>query len=139
MTGLIWFVQIVHYPLFTGVGGDRFTSYAQQHARRTSWVVAAPMLLELTTAILLLVRSLRPAFLPQSSALAALLLLVMIWISTGLVQVPLHNRLALGFDARSARLLVATNWFRTVLWTARTGLLLYVTLQALRSADRHRT
>ena len=43
MTGLIWFVQVVHYPLFDRVGAARFVPYHAAHSRRTSWVVAAPM------------------------------------------------------------------------------------------------
>ncbi len=31
MTGLIWFVQIVHYPLFARVGNAEFSAYEQRH------------------------------------------------------------------------------------------------------------
>jgi hypothetical protein len=51
MVGVIWFVQIVHYPLFSSVGEAAFSEYERHHARRTGWVVAVPMLLELGTAI----------------------------------------------------------------------------------------
>jgi len=47
MVGVIWFVQIVHYPLFALVGEAAFSEYERHHARRTGWVVAIPMLLEL--------------------------------------------------------------------------------------------
>ena len=50
MTGLIWFVQVVHYPLFSAVGRDRFSEYEGRHSRLTGRVVGAPMLLELATA-----------------------------------------------------------------------------------------
>ena len=36
MTGLIWFVQVVHYPLFAAVGADQFVAYEVAHQRRTS-------------------------------------------------------------------------------------------------------
>lgn len=35
MVGLIWFVQVVHYPLFASVGADGFTDYETAHRRRT--------------------------------------------------------------------------------------------------------
>ena len=35
------------------------------------------------------------------------------WHSTALIQVPLHRRLAGGFDPSAARRLVVTNWWRT--------------------------
>ncbi len=50
MTGLIWFVQLVHYPLFDHVADGQFTPYHRQHTRRTTRVVAGPMLVEAITA-----------------------------------------------------------------------------------------
>ena len=47
MFGLIWFVQIVHYPLFVRVGEPGFRDYAGLHATRTTYVVAPLMLVEL--------------------------------------------------------------------------------------------
>ena len=55
MTGIIWFVQIVHYPLFTQIPKEGFTRYEQSHTVRTGWVVAPLMLLELGSALLLLI------------------------------------------------------------------------------------
>jgi hypothetical protein len=45
------------------------------------------------------------------------------WASTALLSVPLHGRLAGGLDLDQVDALVATNWVRTLAWTAR-GLLL---------------
>jgi hypothetical protein len=47
-----------------------------------------------------------------------------IWLSTALLQVPRHRALEAGFDPAAHRALVATNWIRTVAWTARGFLLL---------------
>lgn len=46
MTGLIWFVQIVHYPLMGAVPGDAFRVYQELHQRRTTWIVGPVMLVE---------------------------------------------------------------------------------------------
>lgn len=54
MTGLIWFVQVVHYPLFGSAGRDIFAGYERAHQRRTGWVVGPPMLVELATALAML-------------------------------------------------------------------------------------
>ena len=56
MTGLIWFVQIVHYPLFLRVGADAFRTFSAEHQRRTTRVVAPLMLLEIATATGLVLR-----------------------------------------------------------------------------------
>ncbi|MBM4195260.1 MAG: hypothetical protein FJ202_12930 [Gemmatimonadetes bacterium] len=51
MVGVIWFVQVVHYPLFSRVGEAAFPEYGRHHVRRTGWVVGLPMLVELGAAI----------------------------------------------------------------------------------------
>ncbi|NIP85737.1 MAG: hypothetical protein GTO03_09310, partial [Planctomycetales bacterium] len=50
MAGLIWFVQIVHYPLFAAVGEGEFPAFERKHQRLTTCVVAPLMLAELATA-----------------------------------------------------------------------------------------
>ena len=35
MTGVIWFVQIVHYPLFANVSRSAFAEYERRHANLT--------------------------------------------------------------------------------------------------------
>ena len=49
VVGVIWFVQVVHYPLMASVGRAESAAYVQAHTRRTAWVVGPPMLVELAT------------------------------------------------------------------------------------------
>jgi hypothetical protein len=119
MFGLIWFVQIVHYPLMARVGGEGYTLYQHTHMSRTTWVVAPLMLVELASAVLL-IPMLGSDFYPLTST--GLLLVVLIWGSTAALQVPSHKALTAGFEQRAHRRLVATNWVRTVLWSARSVL-----------------
>lgn len=53
MVRLIWFVQIVHYPLMDRVSEGSSPQYETAHCRLTSWVVGPPMLVEVTTALML--------------------------------------------------------------------------------------
>jgi hypothetical protein len=124
MTGIIWFVQFVHYPLFVKVGVDSFTQYEALHATRTGWVVGPLMCIELATALLLLLQEFRPAFISPATAFAGAALVLIIWLSTGAIQVPLHNRLGAGYDAATIVQLAATNWVRTIAWTLRSLLVL---------------
>ena len=132
MVGVIWTIQLVHYPLFAGVGADGFTAYESQHAQRITWIVLPLMFAELLTAGWLAWTM--PAALPGWSVWAGLGLVGVIWASTGLLQVPLHNTLSGGFDAAAHERLVATNWVRTAAWTLRGGLVLWWTLLLSRSA-----
>jgi uncharacterized membrane protein len=123
MTGLIWFVQVVHYPLFAAVGKEGFQAYEIAHSRLTTFVVAPVMLVELLSGIALLFDT---GNAPRWAALVGLALLGAIWVSTALVQVPAHTALAAGFDGEVQRRLVATNWLRTAAWSLRAALLMWL-------------
>lgn len=120
LVGLIWTVQLVHYPLFAQVGADHFRSYHARHTQRMTWIVAPLMATELFTALLLVLSGARELWL-----LVSLAPLAFNWLSTWLVQIPLHNRLATGFDAETHRRLVFSNWSRTAAWSIRGVLLLF--------------
>lgn len=117
MVGIIWFVQVVHYPLFSSVGETGFPAYSEAHSRLTGHVVGPPMLAEATTTVLLVV--LPPSGIPVYLAWVGLVLLAVVWISTALLQVPRHTKLGLGFDNAEWASLVATNWVRTASWSLR--------------------
>jgi hypothetical protein len=117
MVGLIWFVQVVHYPLFAAVGAAEFVAYEQAHQRRTAYVVGPPMAVEGVTALVLLVAA-PDGVGPLLPWLGAALLAV-IHASTVFLQVPAHAALAQSPDRRTIDRLVRTNWIRTIGWTAR--------------------
>ena len=54
---------------------------------------------------------------------AAYSLTLVTWLHTGVVAVPLHNKLAQGYDPASIQRLVRTNWVRTTAWTLRAAVL----------------
>jgi uncharacterized membrane protein len=129
MVGLIWMVQIVHYNMFDRVGQNEFAKYEADHNRLITPIVAIPMLAEVATACLLLTAS--PVAFPRWAAWVGLGLIALIWLSTMLLQVPMHGRLMDGFDESAYRKLVSTNWIRTILWTVRGLMLGYFALQML--------
>ena len=120
MVGLIWMVQCVHYPLFAKVSAENYVEYQQLHERYITPVVGVPMIVELVTAILLL--NYLPKGVSAAWVWAALVLLVVAWLSTAFLQVPCHSKLNIAFDADVHRRLVNSNWIRTISWTLR-GLL----------------
>lgn len=117
MVGVIWFVQVVHYPLLAVVPVESATSVAVEHQRRTGWVVGAPMALEGVTTLALLV------MVPEGVAwfvpwLAGIPLAVALG-ATIFLSVPRHERMARQPDVQVGRELVSTNWVRTIAWTLR--------------------
>ncbi len=125
MVGLIWMVQVVHYPMLADYSALRPVSAATEHARRITWIVGPFMAAEGVTALILLVE--RPDAIGAASAWAAAALLGVALGSTVLIQVPLHAQLSSGHDDTVAARLVRTNWIRTIAWTAR-GLVLATAL-----------
>ena len=114
LVGLIWTIQVVHYPLFALVGDDRQVDYQKVHMDRITWVVGPLMLVELVAVGTLWIMS---PFNPL--ALGGAILLGVIWISTAFFQVPCHGRLLAGFDSGIHGRLVRSNWIRTIAWTGR--------------------
>ena len=124
LVGLIWFVQLVHYPQFAQVGPEHFVEYEATHVRATTLVVALPMLVEALTAAVLAWRPPSPDL--AVACWAGLALVIGIWSSTASLQVPRHNELAKQFDPVAHRRLVLSNWLRTVGWSMRGALVLFM-------------
>ncbi len=124
MLGVILVVQVVHYPLFRLVGERTYAEYQTEHMRRITWIVGPLMTIELGTAGGLVWGP--PSGVPEWQVTTGLALVLFIWGTTGLVQVPLHRRLTEGFDAGAHRWLLRTNWLRTIAWGLRTALVLWM-------------
>jgi len=114
LVGLIWTIQLAHYPLFAQIGREAFRAYHQRYTKQITWVVAPLMFTEIGTAGLIVISGSRDPWF-----LASLVPLAFNWLSTWRVQIPLHDKLAAGFDAQAHQRLVATNWWRTAAWTMR--------------------
>lgn len=117
MTGLIWFVQIIHYPLMAHVSPENFPTYHQKHVRLAGFLIAPIMLTELIAALLF-------SFVYESDwlsliSLVNLMSVAVIWLSTFGLQVPLHSKLAITRDSLVIKQLVCTNWLRTLAWSFR--------------------
>ncbi len=127
LVGIIWTVQVVHYPLMAHVGEEHFVGYASAHAPRMAAVVMIPWTVQgVTTAGLLLLRpdGVSTALL-GAVAVAALTPVVV----TVVASVPAHRQLASGFQPAVHRRLVRTNWLRTAAWTAHLPLAVTVLLR----------
>lgn len=106
------------------VGADTYRAYEQGHVAQIGPVVAPMMVLEIATALILF--SSGEAVFRGPAFLVSLGLLAVIWGSTFFVQVPLHSALGQGFDASSHAALVQTNWIRTLAWTGRGVILIWL-------------
>ena len=119
MTGVIWVIQIVHYPSFHFIEKELYTAFQKFHMNKISIIVIPIMLAELITGIML--------FLDKSSKspflIISIIILVLIWLITGVFFTKAHNELITGYQELVVNQLVAMNWIRTLLWTLRLLLL----------------
>lgn len=128
MTGVIWFVGVVHYPLFARVGRADWSAYERAHRVRTTYVVAPPMLAQLPIGVALV------AFAPEgvdvALAVANFVCVMIAFGSTGLVFGPAHARLERRWTHRDHRILVRGNWLRVAAWTVQTAIAVVLVGQA---------
>ena len=119
MTGVIWVIQIVHYPSFHFIEKELYTAFQKFHMNKISIIVMPIMLAELITGIMLFLdKSSKSPFLTIS-----IIILVLIWLITGVFFTKAHNELIAGYQELVVNQLVAMNWIRTLLWTLRLLLL----------------
>lgn len=127
LCGLIWMVQFVHYPFFLRADRARFTEHIRFHGFRIAFIVLPVMIAELLSSILLTLYA--AEF--QTLHLLGLITVILIWVSTFLLQVPQHAKLIIAFDEKAILKLVRTNWIRTLLWSFKAGLALYLIASTL--------
>ncbi|MCC5943186.1 MAG: hypothetical protein JJU37_16705 [Balneolaceae bacterium] len=122
LCGLIWTVQLVHYPMFHRLDKEKFGEHIRFHGFRISILVIPMMITELVTSFSL-------AFFYQTDHTLHLLgfsIVVLIWLVTFFIQVPIHSKLASGYDSKIVTRLVRSNSIRTVLWSLKAIMGLYI-------------
>jgi len=119
MTGLIWLVQVVHYPSFHHIDQTQFRQFSTFHTQNITYIVMPLMAVELLSSLVLVIRN------PDPFNLSMIALLAIIWLSTAFISVPCHNQLAHGYNAEVVDHLIRTNWIRTIAWTIKSALLIW--------------
>ena len=113
--GVVWFLQLNHYPLYRAVPEHALTDYITAHNRRLLLPVIIPMAIAIGTTGLLLLD--RPADMGSVSVFALSLSLLAILISTAALQGPAHLRLERNPNQQLISSIIATNWIRTLCWS----------------------
>jgi|TARA_B110000444_G_scaffold228943_1_gene235060 hypothetical protein len=113
LVGIILITQFISYPLFKNVGLD-FSVFHKKYVNLMGFVVAPIMILELVIVSILFINDFDNTII---RAIAASV--VLIWTSTFLIQVPIHNKLSILKDLEKINLLIKSNIIRTFLWTIK--------------------
>ena len=130
MFGVIWVMQVVHYPLMRFVSGEQFARFETAHRTRISWVVGPLMLIEGVCVLAFLFAP--PAGLPWWLPWVGAGVEAVAIGTTAFVSAPLHERLNAHFNTATLDRLIATNWIRTVAWTCRAVVAIAILVAVLR-------
>ena len=113
IVGIIWVIQVVHYPSFYFIERDEYVSFQKFHMDKISYIVVPVMLIESISGFILIYNELNTVL------LISMILLFFIWVLTGIFFVPIHQKLTSGYQEELVEKLVKINWFRTIFWTLR--------------------
>lgn len=120
MAGVIWIIQLLHYPSFHFINEKNYIEFQHFHMQRISFIVVPVMLIELASALLI-------AYFFESSLTIILLAFVLgIWAITFIFFTNMHQKLTNGYDHSIVDRLVQINWSRTALWSLRLIILLSI-------------
>jgi hypothetical protein len=125
LVGLIWLIQLAHYPAFRAIAADQWSAFHRLHTSAMGLLAGGPMIVALVVGAWL---SGRAVLSPGGGDLRQHLVLaceLVAWGVTFLVAVPLHDRLAGGPDPALIDRLISSNWVRTAAWTAKLALLVF--------------
>jgi len=120
MTGVIWLIQLVQYPMFAYIDPAKFAAAHAMHSNNITLIVFPLMGLELVTSFYLA----GAGDAPGNRVWMGLNLLgvLALWGSTAILYVPLHNILTIGgYNLEVIERLVTLNWIRTLVWSLRSG------------------
>ena len=128
--GTMTTLQIQHYGIYSLVGRDSFAQYIRANNRAAVVPTILPAILLLVASALLVIA--RPPFMSLAEALLALALNVTQLASTFIWQRRLQAEMAeTGYDEDKTRLLLSTNWIRTVSFLVQAVLATTIVLPAL--------
>ena len=106
-------LQIQHYGIYPFVGKENFKSYMNANNKAAFIPAILPGMLMLILSIILLF--FRPVFMTTWEAIVSLALNIIAFISTFKWQRKLQSDMAnTGYDDEKIKLLLSTNWIRTI-------------------------
>jgi hypothetical protein len=106
-------LQLQHYGIYPFVGKENFKSYISANNKAALIPAILPAMLMLILSVILLF--IRPVFMTTWEAIVSLALNIIAFISTFKWQRKLQSDMAnTGYDEEKIKLLLSTNWIRTI-------------------------
>lgn len=115
MTGVIWLIQLIHYPSFSFIDKNKYSKFQTFHMNKITPIVGPIIILEVSTGFYLLY------FFNSESIffLINFLINILILMMTIIVFGTIHKKLIDGFKTSLFKKLISLNWIRTFLWSLK--------------------
>ena len=123
-------LQIQHYGIYRFVGKDNFESYMIANNKAALIPAVLPGFLMLILSIVLMF--FRPEFMSTLEAIVSLALNIIAFVSTFKWQRKLQSEMAnTGYDETKIKLLLSTNWIRTIIFILLGILTIWILVKAV--------
>ena len=123
-------LQIQHYGIYRFVGKDNFKSYMIANNKAALIPAVLPGFLMLILSIVLMF--FRPEFMSILEAIVSLALNIIAFVSTFKWQRKLQSEMAnTGYDETKIKLLLSTNWIRTIIFILLGILTIWILVKAV--------
>ena len=130
--GCMTALQLQHYGIYPAVGREGFAEYMRANNRAAAVPTILPGMLLLLSSIALVI--FRPSFVRPYEAWAALALNLVTLFSTFRWQRRVQGEMAVtGYDETKVRVLIRTNWIRTISYLLLALLCISILVRVLRT------
>ena len=102
--------QFISYPILLKIDENNFRRYYDDYINRIAFIAGPLMIAEIITGFMLLF------FILNTIIKISFFILLLIWMSTFAIQVPIHDRLSVKHSSKLIKNLIFTNWIRTFFW-----------------------
>lgn len=120
LLGMLWFMQLVHYPLFRRIK-ENFVKYEREHIKRILSLLMPLSIIDLALNVMLVISLERGRYIFLISF--ALAMNIITWLSALFFQVEQHHALSEHFSKNMVHKLVKTNWISTIAWSIKAALI----------------
>ena len=110
MIGVSLITHFVTYPSFELIPEKKFQKFHNAYTKKMLFIVGPIMIIEFVSVFVLVINNI------ELNTILPFLLVLIIWIFTFFLIVPLHNRLAKSYNKNINEKLIRFNGFRTSLW-----------------------
>mgnify|MGYP001245370642 CR=1 FL=1 len=113
MLGICILVQFIIYPSFKSPDFKNFQAFHLSYSKKMFYIVAPIMLTELFSSLVLVYKN------PSKTYLISLIFLLLIWLLTFFLIVPIHNFLSTDYSIKKVKKMIRFNGLRTFFWLSK--------------------